>query len=80
MSLGNGETSGASRDVKQHFSQQLMKSKQKETNMQQSRLKRLGLAAGLLVLTGGAQAALVDAGNGLVNDTVLVSPGWRMRA
>jgi hypothetical protein len=48
-----------------------MNSKQKETNMQQSRLKRLGLAAGLLVLTGNAPAALVDAGNGLVNDTVL---------
>jgi hypothetical protein len=48
-----------------------MNSKQQETNMQQSRLKRLGLAAGLLVLTGNAPAALVDAGNGLVNDTVL---------
>jgi hypothetical protein len=47
-----------------------MNSKQQETNMQLSRLKRLGLAAGLLVLTGGAQAALGKTG---------VSAAWQGR-
>jgi hypothetical protein len=39
--------------------------------MQASTVTRFGVGAGLLILNIGAYGALIDAGNGLINDTVL---------